>query len=479
MPDDFVLFFTMFAIGIAAGTTGIGGGGLNVPMLMIWSKFNIKEAVPLSHSAVMGNALMMLFFNAPQRHPFCPERPLIHYELALVLMPAMLAGSNLGVITGKIFPATALVILALVLLALTTIKTIFKARHLAHDAQAVKAREVAAQSPMSALGGTRLLSPVSTEHQRGISLQSASSPQVVPANGTDGVQRRVSREWPKIGASGEAPSAEGEHGLPQRTWSGDVVRVGSRPSLTQMSPSSKLPALEDVPAIADEGPGPMRIPWHAVGLMILFSVLFTLDMLASKSDVSGVAMCSTAYWLIQLALYPLAFAGVICGSRSLKTLATWHTERGEGLIEGEIEVTTKTLILYPAATLLVGLVAGLLGLGGGEFMVPLMLEMGLPTRVASSTSGFLMLFTTGSNVIHYFVAGTLQKFLGYSIGMFFVAMSGGLIGLILRDTDYARKNVHLVVYVLAGLLGGGGILLGYRGLFQSEPEWTFKAFCPK
>merc|ERR1719181_2401142 len=98
----------------------------------MWSKFNIKEAVPLSHSAVMGNALMMLFFNGPQRHPFCPQRPLIHYELALVLMPAMLAGSNLGVLVNRICPATLLVTLALVLLLLTTLKTIMKARHLTY-----------------------------------------------------------------------------------------------------------------------------------------------------------------------------------------------------------------------------------------------------------------------------------------------------------------------------------------------------------
>merc|ERR1712050_446308 len=112
-------------------------------------------------------------------------------------------------------------------------------------------------------------------------------------------------------------------------------------------------------------------------------------------------------------------------------------------------------------------------------MVPLMLEMGLPTRVASFTSGFLMLFTTGSNIVHYYIAGTLQKFLGYATGMFFVAMSGGLIGLILRDTTYAKANVHIVVYVLAGLLAGGGVLLAVRGLFNVEYEWGFKAFCPK
>merc|ERR1712023_606339 len=137
------------------------------------------------------------------------------------------------------------------------------------------------------------------------------------------------------------------------------------------------------------------------------------------------ARCSTLYWIYLVGLYPFVFIGIGAGAWTLQGLAQWHEARGDDAIEGDPVLNARTAVLYPAMTALIGLVAGLLGLGGGEFMVPLLLEIGVQTTVASATSGFLMLFTTMSNIIHYFAAGILQKFLGYSLGAFFVAFFGG------------------------------------------------------
>ena len=106
------------------------GCGLNTNHQVTW------EAFPLSHCAVLGNAFAMLLVNAPQRHPSAERRPLIYYELALLLLPAMLGGSSLGVIVGRIFPPALLIVLSIVLLVLTTAKTLVKARHIAKAARA-------------------------------------------------------------------------------------------------------------------------------------------------------------------------------------------------------------------------------------------------------------------------------------------------------------------------------------------------------
>merc|ERR1712232_1405706 len=149
--EDLAVYGAMFVIGVAAGATGIGGGGLNVPMLMLWSRFDIKEAVPLSHSAVMGNALAMLLINAPQRHPACPQRPLIHYELALLLLPAMLGGSSAGVIVGRACPPALLIVLSLCLLVFATAKTVKKGIHIAHARTAENLLEAKDTQPELAL----------------------------------------------------------------------------------------------------------------------------------------------------------------------------------------------------------------------------------------------------------------------------------------------------------------------------------------
>lgn len=458
--EDLVLFLVMFCIGICAGATGIGGGGLNVPMLMIWSKFNIKEAVPLSHAAVMGNALAMLFFNLKLRHPHCAARPLVHYDLVLLLLPAMLAGSNLGVLTGRIFPPTLLIILSMFLLAFATLKTLHKGVHIAKDNREAKrnGREGAHEGFARPLNVESLgASPAPRDGSQldGTSLQEA------PERGIPS-PKPSPKPWPtspRVGRNGEDML---------RTWSGDVVTVGGRTSMRDLVPTPG----------GEAGPGPRRIPWKIIGMLLVLEALFTADQLANQKDVTGIKMCTMPYWLIFGALYPIAIVGTVLGSWALQSLMAWHEERGDGLIQGEITVTTCTMFAYPGAMLLIGLVAGLLGLGGGEFMVPLMLELGLPPRVAGATSGMLMVLTTASNIIHYLVAQTLQAFLGYAISVFFIAMSGGLVGLIIRDTPYAKANSHLIVYLLATLLFVSALLLAYRGLVLSPLQWEFRKFCP-
>merc|ERR1719199_1653388 len=93
---------------------------------MMINSFGIKEAVPLSHSAVMGNAFAQLLVNVRQRHPSAPSRPLIHFELAILALPAQLGGNSIGVVIGRVFPPTLLIILSLLMLALAATKTFMK-----------------------------------------------------------------------------------------------------------------------------------------------------------------------------------------------------------------------------------------------------------------------------------------------------------------------------------------------------------------
>jgi len=111
-------------------------------------------------------------------------------------------------------------------------------------------------------------------------------------------------------------------------------------------------------------------------------------------------------------------------------------------------------------------------------MVPLLLEFGTLPRVAAATSGFLIFFTTWSNIVHYLMVGTVEPDIGYTVSMFVVAMLGAMVGLMGRDTTYMQRNSHLVVLLLALLLIISGLLLAYRGLYLSPLEWGFAPFCP-
>merc|ERR1712196_570558 len=83
----------------------------------------------------MGNSIAQLFLNVRGRHPLM-NRPLIDYTLPLLLLPAQLSGSSIGVIIGKVFPGTVLIILAVCLLLLATFKTLKRGIHMyMHESQ--------------------------------------------------------------------------------------------------------------------------------------------------------------------------------------------------------------------------------------------------------------------------------------------------------------------------------------------------------
>jgi len=106
--------FTIAGISLAAG---VGGGGLFVPLLMGILSFDTAIATALSQSMLIGGAMAAFAYNLTHKHPRVPQRPLVDYELACLLGPALMAGAQIGsVIHAAAPPAILLFVLILVLL---------------------------------------------------------------------------------------------------------------------------------------------------------------------------------------------------------------------------------------------------------------------------------------------------------------------------------------------------------------------------
>jgi uncharacterized membrane protein YfcA len=105
-----------------AASAGIGGGGLNVPIFYMVFGYSYHTSLKMSLVAVMGNLLSQLFLNYRAHHPEAPSRPLIYWDVVLVLAPALLCGSHAGVVLATILPDTILKALAVVMLTFAAVK---------------------------------------------------------------------------------------------------------------------------------------------------------------------------------------------------------------------------------------------------------------------------------------------------------------------------------------------------------------------
>lgn len=115
---------------------------------------------------------------------------------------------------------------------------------------------------------------------------------------------------------------------------------------------------------------------------------------------------------------------------------------------------------YPAGlgiSLIAGSVSGLLGIGGGPIKVPAMyLIMGVPLRVATATSNFMIGVTAATSALVYFGRGDLRLDIAgpLVVGVF----SGSLIGARLAP----RMRTRAIAYVLIALMVYLSVQMGYK-----------------
>ena len=81
----------MVCIGLAAGS-GVGGGGMVMPIMSLVFGFNAPEALSLSNFSILISALLRFIMNFNQKHPERKERLAIDYDTVLCFLPMLFLG---------------------------------------------------------------------------------------------------------------------------------------------------------------------------------------------------------------------------------------------------------------------------------------------------------------------------------------------------------------------------------------------------
>lgn len=116
--------FASLMITIAAGG-GIGGGGVLVPTYIFILGFEPKYAIPLSNCTILGSSISNLILNVNKRHEYA-DRPLIDWDIMLMMEPLTVAGALVGTFINVISPPWLITIMLVLLLVSTAIKTLKK-----------------------------------------------------------------------------------------------------------------------------------------------------------------------------------------------------------------------------------------------------------------------------------------------------------------------------------------------------------------
>lgn len=95
---------------------------------------------------------------------------------------------------------------------------------------------------------------------------------------------------------------------------------------------------------------------------------------------------------------------------------------------------------------LAGFVAGLLGIGGGNMIIPMLIFIGVPARFAAATTAFIVLFSSFGGFLGKLAIGGLNiELASYTV---IAAILGALFGSYLMKYKLSNKSVKILIGVV-------------------------------
>jgi len=192
--------------------------------------------------------------------------------------------------------------------------------------------------------------------------------------------------------------------------------------------------------------------WFALGVVwtITLMLLFVRGGKGAES-IFGVPFCGFAYWLVSfVAIVALAAVSML----TLRRLMHESEEKrlcGYQFAEGDVVWTKTTGIKLAMVTLIAGVIAGLIGIGGGMVVGPILLELGFNPQVSSAltATNVLMSSSTVSVLVLMSSAAPIDEALFFGCICFVGAYFGkNFLGKVIRRLG----KTSVIIFILGGVI---------------------------
>ena len=378
MDNNDIIGTSLVSLGLMiAASGGIGGGGILVPLLILVFNFHPKFAIPLSNFTILGASIMNMVLNTFKRHPDA-DRPLVDWDLILIMEPLTMAGAVVGALIGKVLPDWILVLSLVILLAQTTYVTLEKA--------------------------------ISQYRKETVEIEKQRKSELAKA---------VDEE---IELTDQAETVGLLHSEKGNKESGNLIS-----NEKGIAPVISLEEKELIEILNDEkNVSVHKVTWLTI---MVFGVL-ALNLFKGGGSAFpspfGIECGTGAYW----GMTCLVFVWILAFSIFIRQylIDRWRLKSRVGYkyIKGDIEWNERNTIVFPCICFFAGFFAGMFGVGGGIVKGPLMLQMGVHPLVASGTVAVMIMFTSVSATTMFLAFGTLTW--DYAWFLFVVGIVSTVIG---------------------------------------------------
>ena len=414
------------------------------PIYILVMGFSPKHAIPLSNVTVFGGAIANVLLNMPKRHPNA-DRPLVDWDLILVMEPLTIAGALLGAFLNKLLPELLLTILLVLLLSSTAYDTLKRAIKM------YKKETLALKKQGRNADGNKEseLTHVATEEL----VQEMEEATKKLMNDVD--VQETGEVAKSIDNGTTDPTNEPTNITPQ-----DREKAKLQAELDELLEQERV-----TPKIN------LQI------LIIMFVVVLTINMLkgggAFRSPL-GIVCGSTGFWLANLLMIVWILMVSIFVRQYLLKKYEAKKRTNYQYVEGDIQWDERASIVYPGVCMFAGFFAGMFGVGGGIVKGPLMLAMGVHPAVSSASSACMILFTSFTATTSYVVFGLLiPDYAVICLLIGFIATFGGQICLTYLMKKFQRNS--LIAFSIGAVVLLSAFLMSIQSLLSMAAGETHQS----
>jgi uncharacterized membrane protein YfcA len=527
----------MLIANIISSSAGIGGGSLNISILLTVFGFNFDDAAVFSLCNVCGNYVAQILVNRNRRHPLSRSRSIIDWFSVVVFAPAQLSGNTIGVIISTSIPTIILEICTVLVLAFAFGMTV-------RNCYQRWAKDVALNDLIASVRSNPLLQFRSKTNSAADEEQQRQQVPQVPAGqrqhqGAHYADRDttsyknslehtiivldnyLSKKPPVAGpnASTRASSnATGDRSNTTSTANPNNLWTWSTASGIQSAQSMEFSSerfYDDSHGLSDNQanqrqsrhnpnsqPAANHQHYSASGLFdhrgdstlsidddiavaksnqiqydyrIIAALVLLWSTYAAIYTVMQLATtnCSKAYY----SLLGLTFLPMVCTLHwSLRYIGKQQALDSAIILQGDIDFSKFSGGPYIFLVFVIGVLSALLGIGGGELTGPLLLYLGLLPIVSSSTTSALRCLSSSSNVLHYSLRREIDGYWG--LGFFVIGMVGGFFGrrmLLYLIAIYKRTSITTLA--LAVILFTSIWVVIFKIVTSRDKSFIFLPFC--
>ncbi|CAB9512660.1 Sulfite exporter TauE/SafE family protein [Seminavis robusta] len=489
-----VVWFFTAGIAIACG---VGGGGIYVPLGILLLQLAPKQSSGLSQASIFGASLAGLILNSRNKHPVETirheagvlegtrplakqkelskaeaqqylekggkhyTRPVINYDMALFMSPMQMAGAVLGVLVQRVLPNWLYLLTAACVLSYTsyrTYKKYFSARKV--EKEKLEASKCQAKKEVLSTQETDSSGPV-VEEGEDVALEEAS-------NDAPKEQQSCAEEESISTVDEEAPPSSVQ-------MNGEIVEEIGRDTTDQDdSLELRIQFLEE---------DMRQYPLEKIGALVLLWIgLFVLTLLQGGKGVESLLgiQCDSPWYYVMISiqfLWLFCFAAYF-GRRLMKDQEARAAVAYPYLGEEDPVWDAPSIRYYGAFCFLSGVVAALIGIGGGMVLGPMMLVMGIDPRVSTATNSTMIVVTSSSIAIMFVTSGMVPW--SYAVFYFCVTFAGAWLGKSQIDGYVKRTGkASMLIFILASIIAFATI--GCFVIFitrLSAKGWCFDDFRP-